>query len=89
MEEETQWNWFDHVKPEDRVWPKEQLGENVWRSLPPPYDKGDYVKRQVERPYWSCEDYAIGRLLTGSRSNRWYLIEWNGQKKAIGVAYHG
>ena len=88
IEQETEWEWFPFVKEKDRVWPKEQVSEISWRYLDAPYDKGHYVQKDVERTYWRCDDWTIDGLLRGCCSNRWYLIEWNGEKKAIGLAYH-
>jgi hypothetical protein len=86
--EDTEWEWFPYVPEEERVWPREQISDTAWRYLGPPYDKGDYVKKKKISIEWECLDWTLDRLLTGCCSNTWYLIEWKGEKRAIGIAYH-
>lgn len=46
------------------------------------------TKKQMVKE-WVCDDYSIERILDRlSISYRWYLVEWNGEKKALGVCYH-
>jgi hypothetical protein len=87
-EEESKWEWFSSIPDGERVWPKEQLSETSWRILGPPWDKGDYKTYIVKKKRWNCKHYELDRILTGCCSNKWYLIEWEGQPRAIGVAYH-
>lgn len=85
---ETEWEWFASVPESERVWPKEWLSPTSYRVLDPPYEKGRYVERKIIRTKYECQEYSMERLLTGSCSNKWYLVEWKGKQVAIGVAYH-
>lgn len=86
--EESEWEWFPFVEEKDRVWEKVQTSETSWHYRGPDFSKGHYVTKEVKKKRWTCPEYDLDRMLTGCCSNTWYLIEWNGEKKAIGVAYH-
>jgi len=87
IDKDTEWEWFPYVKEEDRVFNKVPTGPNSYYTEFPT-NKGEWVSRKVERKRYACIDYDLDRLLTGSCSNKWYLVNWNGTYKAIGVAYH-
>lgn len=84
---ETNWVWNDHVPEDQRVWPRIK-DRHAYYYGDTPYDKGGYITTNVMRKRWICPEYALDRMLTGCCSNKWYLIEWKGEKKAIGIAYH-
>ncbi len=86
--EDTEWEWLSHIPEEKRVWPRIQLSETAWQYGDTPYDLGHYVVKTKISIEWQCLDWTLDRLLTGCCSNRWYQIEWKGEKRAIGVAYH-
>lgn len=86
-EVESKWVYFDHIAEVDRHWDRIDHGDGSY-SMAIPWEKGGYMDVSTTKKRYTCKEYSIDRLLTGCCSNTWYLIQWNGEKKAIGVAYH-
>lgn len=87
-EEVTDWEWFPFVRPEHRVWEERAALDGSWHYREPS-DRGHWVTRKELRTRWRCTDWDLERLLTGCYANRWYRVEWKGEIKAVGLAYHG
>jgi hypothetical protein len=98
LEEETyeaegqEFVFFPHIPENEREQyiTKEYIDHRglTYKTYDVDYSKGEYQKVIKTYKRYNCIDYNLDRMLTGCCHNEWYLIEWNSEKKAIGVAYH-
>jgi len=91
-EEELEFVFFPHIPEHEREQyiTKEYIDIKgvICKTFDLDFTKGKYQKVIKTYKRYNCIDYNLDRMLTGCCRNTWYLIEWEGEKKAIGVAYH-
>lgn len=91
--EETDLLWAQNVDMDDWdicvLLPAEMIREVREMREVNDWVNGAYTTKMAEVHEWVCDDHPIDRLLERhSVSHRWYMVEWKGEKKALGVAYH-
>lgn len=91
-EVENEWVFFSHIPENEReqfiIREYSDRNGNSYRTYDVDFSKGNYEPVTKTYKRYICKEYNLDRILTGCCSNKWYLIEWKGEKKAIGVAYH-
>lgn len=43
---------------------------------------------EPDKKYYAPKTYDLERLLTGVCDNRWYVVNFRGERVGVGVAYH-
>jgi len=91
-EEEQEFVFFPHIPENEReqfiVREHTDYRGLTYKTYDVDFSKGDYQKVIKTHTRYNCIEWNLDRMLASCCSNRWYLIEWKGEKKAIGVAYH-